>query len=96
MNNEDTITVIVADGTAYRLPGIGPQVLDVDVLAQNVGLFLGQMGTVLDKAPEDVGAFRLTEFTVTAEISAEGALSLIGTGLKAEATGGLTFKFKRE
>jgi hypothetical protein len=95
MSNENDISVIVADRVTYRHPGISPKVLDVDVLAQNVGLFLGQMERVVDKAPDDVGEFRLSEFTVTAEISAEGTLALMGTGVKAEATGGLTFTFKR-
>ena len=40
--------------------------------------------------------FKLTEFTISAEISAKGSLSLLGTGGEMGGKGGLTFKFTRK
>jgi len=69
--------------------------LKVDVLAESVNLFLTQIEGMLEKTPDQVGKFRFTEFTVTAEVSAEGSLMLLGTGGKVAGKGGLTFKFQR-
>jgi hypothetical protein len=51
---------------------------------------------VLENAPNEVGTFKLTELTVSAEISAKGQLVLVGTGAEAAAKGGLTLKFERK
>jgi hypothetical protein len=93
MSSRDTILVSTADATLVR--GRAPKQLKVAALAENVNLFLTQIDGVLDKTPDEVGAFKLTEFTVSAEISAKGQLVLVGTGLEAAAKGGLTFKFER-
>lgn len=92
-NGKDTILVTVADSTIRR--GRGPKPLEVDVLAENVNIFLGQVEGMLSKAPDKVGKFELTEITITAEVSTTGALMLLGTGGEVSATGGLTFKFVR-
>jgi hypothetical protein len=96
MSNNDTILVRTVDAVVTR--GRGPRELEVEVLAHNVNLFLGQIDSVLKKTPEEAGdgKFKLTEFTVSAEISAKGALVLMGTGVEAEGKGGLTFKFERK
>ena len=93
MSNNNTILVNTADTTITR--GRGPRELEVEVLAENVNLFLTQVDVMLQKTPEDVGKFKLTEFTVSAEISANGKLVLMGTGVEAAAKGGLMFKFVR-
>ena len=96
MTNNDTILVHTAGTTVTRKHA--PRELEVEVLAHNVNLFLGQIESILEKAPEETGdgKFKLTEFTVSAEISAKGALILMGTGVEAEGKGGLTFKFERK
>jgi hypothetical protein len=96
MTNNDTILVHTADAIVTR--GRGPRELEVQALAHNVNLFLGQIEGILEKVPEETGdgKFKLTEFTVSAEISAKGALILMGTGVEAEGKGGLTFKFERK
>ena len=96
MSNKDTIQVVTADAVVTRRRG--PRDLKVDVLAENVNLFMSQIESILEKTPEDVGEgkFRFTEFTVSAEISAKGALVLMGTGVEATGKGGLTFKFERK
>ncbi len=97
MTEENTILVQTADTTVTRR-GRGPRELQVDVLAANVNVFLGQIEEMLEKAPDEVadGRFRFTEFTVSAEISAKGGLVLMGTGVEAAGKGGLTFKFERK
>jgi hypothetical protein len=94
MNNK-TILVRTADIAVTRGQA---RELEVEVLAHNVNLFLAQIESMVEKAPEEVGEgkFRLTEFAVSAEISAKGALVLMGTGVEAAGKGGITFKFERK
>jgi len=96
MSDNDIILVNTADTTVTR--GRGPRELKVEVLAENVILFLSQIEGILAKTPEEVGGgkFKFTEFTVSAEVSAKGALVLMGTGVEAAGKGGLTFKFERK
>jgi hypothetical protein len=93
MSTQATITVKTADPTTTRASK--PRELQVEVLAENVNLFLNQLDGILQKAPAEVGQFQFTEFTVSAEISAQGKLVLLGTGVEAAAGAGLTFKFER-
>jgi len=92
---QDTILVSTADTTITRRGGLKP--LKVEVLAENVNLFLGQIERMLEKTPDELGdKFRFTEFTVSAEISAKGGLVLMGTGVEAAGKGGVAFKFQRK
>jgi hypothetical protein len=97
---KNTILVRAAEETGIRRAGVVPRAkeLEVDVLADNVQVFMLQIEQILEKAPEDVGKgrFQLTEFTVSAEISGKGELALMGTGVEVGAQGGLTFKFERK
>jgi hypothetical protein len=95
MSNKDTILVNTVDTTITRGRG-GPRELKVEVLAENVNLFLTQIKSMVEKSPDEVGKFKFTEFTVSAEISGEGKLVLAGTGVEAAVKGGLTFKFERK
>lgn len=69
--------------------------VDVDKLSSNMILFLGKIGNMLEQAPEHVGQFRFQEFEISAEVTAEGKLAILGTGLLAGAKGGLKFVFRR-
>ena len=95
MSNKDTILVNTVNTTITRGLG-GPRKLEVEVLAKNVNLFLTQIESIVEKSPDEVGKFKFTEFTVSAQVSAEGKLVLAGTGVEAGAKGGLTFKFERK
>ena len=94
MNNDDVILVSVTSAAVTR--GRAPKELKVEVLAENMSVFLTQIENILEKTPSDVGKFKFTEFTVSAEISAKGALVIMGTGVETTAVGGLTFKFERK
>ena len=87
---------ILISGTSQTRAFGRPKPVPVTVLAENVQIFLGQMGTVLDKGPEQIGKFHLMEISVTVEVTAKGEVSLLGTGFGLEGKGGLSFVFKRE
>ncbi len=69
--------------------------LKVDVLAENIHLFIWQMGNILEKTPEKLGKFSFEELEVHAEVTGKGSVMLFGTGGKIGATGGLRFVFRR-
>lgn len=93
-----TINVLTLDTTHRGGPGPRLRIegIDINVLSENVNIFLSQLGAVLDNAPEKTGTFHLTEFTVTAEISGKGTLALLGSGGELSGSGGITFKFQRD
>lgn len=70
--------------------------LKVEVLAENMNIFLFQVQSLLEKTPEELGKFYFDEITITAEVSANGKLVLLGSGVEAAAKGSLQFKFKRK
>jgi len=92
--DKQTIQVVTAPSTAVRGRSSVKE-LAIDTLADNVESFLKKVGNILDKAPDAIGKFQLAEFAVSAEISANGKLTLLGIGGEAGASGGITFTFKR-
>ncbi len=97
MSDQDTILVLVEEEGFTRGRDQSVQALKVEVLADNVNLFLGQVEKMMSNAPEEInGQFKLTEFTVAAEISATGSLILIGSGVEASGKAGIAFKFARK
>jgi hypothetical protein len=69
--------------------------IDVGTLATNVEDFLRKVAIILEKVPHNSGGFALSEFVVSAEISATGKLGVLGIGAEVGGKGGLTFKFVR-
>jgi hypothetical protein len=72
-----------------------PRELDAETVEDNMGKFLTSVQNILEKTPELISGFRFKEFTVTAEITADGQVSILGVGGGLGATGGLTFTFER-
>lgn len=99
MNDEkivkDTIWVVTSAPIATRGGGRQSKPLKVEMLAENINLFIGQMGAMLENTPDKVGKFHFEEFEVYAEITGKGTLALFGTGAELGATGGLRFLFRR-
>ncbi len=93
MSNNDTILVETSSSITRKR---APKELQVEVLATNVNIFLSQIEEILAKSPDEIGKFKFTEFTVKAEVTAKGQLVLLGSGVEAAASGGLTFKFERK
>ena len=79
MSKKDTILVRTSDTDMTR--GFGSKELKIEVLTENVNLFLTQIESILEKTPDEMGRFKFTEFTVSAEISAQGKLMLLGSGV---------------
>lgn len=90
----DTILVVTSDASSTRGPG-GAQPLEVEKLTVNVNLFVQQMGKVLENTPEKLGKFHFDEFEIHADISADGKITLLGSGIQGGVTGGLKFTFRR-
>lgn len=90
------IWVVVSGTPQWRGGGEKPgrTEVDVDKLSSNMKLFLEQIGNMLEQTPERVGQFRFEEFEISAEVTAQGTLAILGTGLQAGATGGLRFVFR--
>jgi hypothetical protein len=69
------------------------QKLQLSDLKSGVEVFLSKISSIFDNIPSAIGEFDLKEFTVTAEINAQGSLSILGTGIQTSGKGGITFKF---
>jgi len=70
-------------------------VIDVETLSTEVQAFMDAMARIIGKLTKEVGEYHMDTIEVTAEISAKGQVSLLGTGGEVAGTGGLTFTFKR-
>ena len=75
--------------------GTSKQPLKVEELTTNVTIFIQQLGKVLESAPDTLGKFHFDEFEIHADISADGTLAILGSGVHAGASGGLKFVFRR-
>lgn len=94
MSDQDkgTIWVVTAEPTTR---GSSRKQLRVEELSVNINLFLEQMNGVLEQTPEQVGKFQFAEFELHAEITAKGAIAILGTSGEAGIAGGLKFVFRR-
>ena len=68
-------------------------------LEQNMGHFLSVIGGIFNRAEQQAqeknSGMQLDEIELSVEISAEGEIKLLGTGVKGGGKGGLTLRFKR-
>ena len=69
--------------------------LEVEVLRENLTRFLLVLQDMLPAEMADVGDFRLEEVEVNAEVTGEGSLMLLGTGVRAAGMGGIKFVLRR-
>lgn len=68
----------------------------VDRLRSEVDSFMRGLGEMFAGAPHEVaGDFYLDEVSVSAEVSAKGTLSLLGTGGELSGSGGVSFTLRR-
>jgi len=91
---QDKMWVVTSDPVTTR--GSGPKQLKIEELSINVNMFLNQMDSILEQAPDKVGKFQFEEFEVHAEITAQGTIAVLGSGMQAGASGGLRFVFRRK
>lgn len=92
---EENKSIQVTTRSSIETRGRVPKEIKVDILGKNVNLFIAQIGSIIDNTPEKIDKFKLTQISVTAEISAKGSLVLLGTGVETEGKGGITFVFTK-
>ena len=69
--------------------------VSVSVLKKNMESFFNQIREILETGTDQVGAFQVSEIEVSAQISGEGQVALMGSGAKIEAQGGIKFTLCR-
>jgi hypothetical protein len=69
--------------------------IPTDVLRERVANFLASMREVIATPPDAYGDYSLDQIQVSAEVSAKGQLSLLGSGGELSGKAGLTFTFNR-
>lgn len=98
MSDEDKLWVITTE--SFETRNVNERVteetkLNVNQLTTNVNIFLGQIDSLLNETPEKVGNFRFDELELYAEVSSNGELKMLGTGVGVGGMGGLKFVFRR-
>ena len=69
--------------------------IKVEELAEEFEDFKEKLSHIFLKSTDDELPFYLDEIKVIAEVSADGKLGILGSGLKVGTKAGLTFTFKR-
>ncbi|WP_159029323.1 Pepco domain-containing protein [Streptomyces viridochromogenes] len=64
-------------------------------LQSRLGEFVANMRGVIASLPQKAGEFQLNEVTFSAEVSAKGTVSLLGSGGELAGQAGITFTFTR-
>ena len=70
--------------------------IDVGKLKASMQAFLDNVREIVGVGVEDVGPFRLTQISLSATISADGELKLLGAGVGMGLSGGLNFVLTRK
>jgi hypothetical protein len=71
------------------------QGVSVPVLKKNMESFFNQIKEILDSGTDQIGAFQISEIQVYAQITGDGQVALMGSGVKIEALGGIKFTLCR-
>lgn len=69
--------------------------VDVEKLEKEMQSFLAAMERIIGRLNQKVGEYQMDSITVSAEVSAKGTVSLLGTGGEMGGKGGISFTFKR-
>jgi len=71
------------------------QAVSVSALKQNMQAFFLQLREIIGPAKDKIGEFELARIEITAQVTGEGKICLLGTGAKIEAQGGIKFVLNR-
>ena len=85
----------VERGWGADVAGSALKAISVDVLKASMTRFLDQMREILDAGSSVVGDFEVAQVEIRAQVSGDGQVSLMGSGMKVGVTGGLTFVLRR-
>jgi hypothetical protein len=69
--------------------------VSVSALKENMQTFFRQLQEIIGPGNETVGAFEISQIEVTAQITGDGRVCLLGTGAKIEVQGGIKFVLSR-
>ncbi|MCZ0991815.1 hypothetical protein O1M54_51015 [Streptomyces diastatochromogenes] len=69
--------------------------IPAEELQSRLGEFVATMRGVIDSLPQKSGEFQLNEVTFSAEVSAKGTVSLLGSGGELAGKAGITFRLTR-
>jgi hypothetical protein len=82
--------------------GIGGKLLEksvnavsVSVLKENMQAFFHQLREILDIGKDAIGAFEVSQVEIAAQITGDGQVCLMGSGVKLEVQGGIKFVLSR-
>lgn len=94
-NSENNFFLISAEPINNTRAFRPPSKVMVDVLGENINVFLSQMNGVLENTPSTVSTFQFVEFEITAEVNAKGQIVIMGTGGELGLTSGIKFVFRK-
>lgn len=69
--------------------------VSVSTLKENMQAFFHQLQEIIGPGKETIGAFELSQIEVTAQVTGDGKVCLLGSGVKIEVQGGIKFILKR-
>jgi hypothetical protein len=94
-NAENNFFLVSAEQVSNSRGKRPPSKIMVNVLGENINVFLSQMNGVLENTPSTVSTFQFVEFEITAEVNAKGQIVIMGTGGELGLTSGIKFVFRK-
>lgn len=82
-------------GLSDRILKKGIGAVSVSALKKNMQAFFHQLQEIIDPGKETIGAFELSQIEVTAQVTGDGKVCLIGAGAKIEVQGSIKFVLNR-
>ena len=88
-------------GPLLRSGRVGEKVMKatavaVDQVEKNMAQFLSGIGDVISRGAEITGEYEVDTVEVNAQISADGQIGFMGSGIGVTGSAGITFVFKRQ
>ena len=111
MSAQEEATILVFDvesssqarpgGPLLRSGGVSEKVIKatavaVDQVEKNMARFLSGVGDIINKGAELTGEYEVETVEVNAQISADGQIGFMGSGIGMTGSAGITFVFKRK
>ncbi len=92
--NPETIDILVPEDTRGWFTTSQP--VSVTTLGDNLRKFVSGLDAAFKDVPSALASYDLDEVEVSVTVSAEGSISLLGSGGKAGVEGGLKLTFSRK
>jgi ABC-type methionine transport system permease subunit len=69
--------------------------VSVDTLRQNLGVFFGAIGQMLEAAPKIASGYTVDKVEIHCQVSADGKIGVAGAGMGLKGDTGIKFVFQR-